>query len=78
MKAGNPAVISVIGNDQKGIVARVSTYLAAHNVNIQNIEQSVMEGLFIMTMLVDLADLTASLDQLILDLKEMGLSLIHI
>lgn len=72
MQAGNPAVISVIGSDQKGIVARVSTYLAAHNVNIQNIEQSVMEGLFIMTMLVDLADLTASLDQLILDLKEMG------
>ncbi len=72
MQAGTPAVISVIGNDPKGIVARVSTYLAAHNVNIQNIEQSVMEGLFIMTMLVDLADLTASLDQLILDLKEMG------
>lgn len=65
-------MISVIGSDQKGIVARVSTYLAQHNVNIENIEQSVMEGLFIMTMLVDLADLTASLDQLILDLKEIG------
>ena len=72
MSAGNPAVISVIGSDQKGIVARISTYLAQHNVNIENIEQSVMEGLFIMTMLVDLADLTASLDQLILDLKEIG------
>jgi formyltetrahydrofolate deformylase len=77
MSAASPAVISIIGNDQKGVVARVSTYLAEHNVNIEDIEQRVMEGLFIMTMLVDLADLSQSLDQLILDLKkicgEMGM-----
>jgi formyltetrahydrofolate deformylase len=71
MPAANPAVISIIGSDQKGVVARVSTYLAQHNVNIENIEQRVMEGLFIMTMLVDLADLATSLDQLILDLKSI-------
>lgn len=50
-------------------MAKVSTYLASQHVNIENIEQRVMEGLFIMTMLVDLADLNSSLDQLILDLK---------
>jgi formyltetrahydrofolate deformylase len=72
MAVASPAVISIIGRDQKGVVARVSTYLASHNVNIENIEQSVMEGLFIMTMLVDLADLSISLDQLVLDLKAMG------
>jgi len=72
MPAANPAVISIIGRDQKGIVARVSTYLARHSVNIEHIDQRVMEGLFIMTMLVDLADLSVSLDQLILDLKETG------
>jgi formyltetrahydrofolate deformylase len=72
MAAANPAVISIIGRDQKGVVARVSTYLAQHNVNIENIDQRVMEGLFIMTMLVDLADLSASLDQLVLDLKGIG------
>ncbi|TFH29468.1 MAG: ACT domain-containing protein [Myxococcales bacterium] len=72
MAASSPAVISVIGHDQKGVVARVSTYLAQHSVNIENIEQRVMEGLFIMTMLVDLADITVSLDRLILDLKEIG------
>ena len=62
MAVPNPAVISIIGRDQKGVVARVSTYLAGQNVNIENIEQRVMEGLFIMTMLVDLADLSPSLD----------------
>ena len=72
MSTRSPAVISVIGHDQKGVVAKVSTYLAEHSVNIEDIEQRVMEGLFIMTMLVDLGDLTISLDRLVLDLKEMG------
>ncbi|HIF64002.1 MAG TPA: ACT domain-containing protein [Deltaproteobacteria bacterium] len=70
--AVNPAVISVLGRDQKGVVARVSAYLAERQVNIENIEQTVMEGMFIMTMLVDLADLSGSLDSLVLDLKRVG------
>ncbi len=70
--AKNLAVISVIGRDQKGVVARVSTYLASCNINIEDIEQRVMEGLFIMTMLVDLSDLSINLDELILGLKHIG------
>jgi formyltetrahydrofolate deformylase len=70
--AKNPAVISIIGHDQKGVVARVSTYLAACNINIEDIEQRVMEGLFIMTMLVDLGELSINLDELILGLKRIG------
>jgi formyltetrahydrofolate deformylase len=66
------AVVSVIGRDQKGVVARVSTYLASANVNIEDIEQRVMEGLFIMTMLVDLSDLAPTLDELILGLRRIG------
>ena len=66
------AVISVIGRDQKGVVARISTYLAGCNINIEDIEQRVMEGLFIMTMLVDLSDLNMNLDDLILWLKGIG------
>ena len=70
--AKNLAVISVIGHDQKGVVARISTYLAGCNINIEDIEQRVMEGLFIMTMLVDLSDLSINLDELILGLKRIG------
>jgi len=66
------AVVSVIGRDQKGVVARVSTYLAAANVNIEDIEQRVMEGLFIMTMLVDLSDLATTLDDLVFGLRRIG------
>ena len=70
--AKNLAVISIIGHDQKGVVARVSTYLASCNINIEDIEQRVMEGLFIMTMLVDLSDLSINLDELIMGLKRIG------
>jgi formyltetrahydrofolate deformylase len=70
--AKNLAVISIIGHDQKGVVARVSTYLASCNINIEDIEQRVMEGLFIMTMLVDLSELSINLDELILGLKRIG------
>jgi formyltetrahydrofolate deformylase len=72
MPASNPAVVSVLGRDQKGVVARVCTYLAQHSVNIEKIDQNVMEGLFIMSMLVDLKDLDINLDALILDLKGIG------
>jgi formyltetrahydrofolate deformylase len=68
----NRAVVSVIGRDQKGVVARVSTYLASCNINIEDIEQRVMEGLFIMTMLVDLSDLATTLDELVLGLRKIG------
>ena len=66
------AIVSVVGQDQKGVVARVSTYLAENNVNIEDIEQRVMQGLFIMNMLVDLSDLSLSLDQMISGLQDLG------
>lgn len=73
MRTGkNVAIVSVVGRDQKGVVARVSTYLAGCNINIEDIEQRVMEGLFIMTMRVDLTDLAPSLDEMILGLKRIG------
>jgi formyltetrahydrofolate deformylase len=72
MTPRNLAVVSVIGRDQKGVVARISTYLASCNTNIEDIEQRVVEGLFIMTMVIDLADVAVSLDELILGLKAIG------
>jgi formyltetrahydrofolate deformylase len=66
------AVVTVIGHDQKGVVARISTYLASCDTNIEDIEQRVMEGLFIMTMLVDLSDLSITLDELVTGLQQIG------
>jgi formyltetrahydrofolate deformylase len=66
------AVVSVIGRDQKGVVARFATHMAEHGVNILDIHQQVVHGQFIMDMLVDLAELTLSLDQLITSLLDLG------
>ncbi len=66
------AVISVQGRDQKGVVAKFATYVAGHGINIEDMEQRVVRGIFVMDMLVDLHDMTISLDQLITGLLELG------
>ena len=66
------AVISVQGRDQKGVVAKFATYVAANGINIEDMEQRVVRGIFVMDMLVDLHDMAISLDQLITGLLELG------
>jgi formyltetrahydrofolate deformylase len=69
------AVVSVSGADQKGVVARFATHVAERGINIEDLEQQVVRGTFIMDMLVDLADMTCSLDELITDLLKLGASI---
>lgn len=66
------AIVSVLGRDQKGVVARISTYLAERDVNIEDIEQRVVRGQFLMDMLVDITDASVSLDELITGLLAIG------
>ncbi len=66
------AVVGVLGKDQKGVVAQVATYLAERGINIQDIEQRVVRGLFVMDMLVDLSDLSTDLSELITGLLDLG------
>ena len=71
--------ITVIGKDQKGIIARISNAVFKHNINIEDLNQKVMEGYFVMTMLVDISDSSITIAQLKKELlaieKEMGLSI---
>ncbi len=48
------AVITVIGKDSVGIIAKVSDMLCRHNINILDISQTIMNELFTMIMLVDM------------------------
>lgn len=66
------ALVSVLGKDQKGVVARISTYLASHDINIEDIEQRVVRGQFLMDMLVDITDADVSLDELVTGLLDIG------
>ena len=57
----NRAIISVLGADRSGIVAAVATLLAENNVNILDISQTILQGMFTMTMLADLGEADFSL-----------------
>jgi formyltetrahydrofolate deformylase len=65
----------VLGKDQKGVVARFATYLAERGINIEDIEQRVVRGFFLMDMLVDIKDLTGDLSELITGLLALGKTL---
>jgi len=60
----NRAILTVLGSDRSGIVAAVAGALAEHDVNILDISQTILQGVFTMTMLVDLTDATASFQEL--------------
>ncbi|MFC0523534.1 ACT domain-containing protein [Pontibacillus salicampi] len=47
------AVVSVIGKDQVGIIAKVTTVLADKNINVLDISQTIVEEFFTMMMVVD-------------------------
>src|SRR5947209_11839224 len=66
------AVVSVLGKDQKGVVAQFATYVAERGVNIEDIEQRVVRGFFVTDMLVDLQELSSDLSDLITGLLQIG------
>lgn len=74
------AIVTVVGHDQKGIIAKTSMSLFENGVNILDISQTIMQDMFTMIMLVEY-DSNVSIKKLDEDLakieKEMGLS-IHI
>ena len=66
------AIVTVIGSDRVGIIAAVSAKLAEHNVNILDINQTVMREYFTMMMLVELEALSVPFTQLSEELSELG------
>ena len=57
------AVLSVIGKDQVGILALVSTECSKYNVNIIDVSQTVMQDTFAMIMMVELDKMNIKLDE---------------
>ncbi|KRM02781.1 ACT domain-containing protein [Limosilactobacillus gastricus] len=65
------AIITTVGQDQVGIIAGVSNYLAKQHINILDVSQTIMDGFFTMMMLVDLAE-DADFAALTDDLSQLG------
>ena len=55
MEKKKTAVVTVVGNDTVGIIARVSAVLSQHEANILDISQTVLSGMFNMIMIVDIS-----------------------
>lgn len=65
-------IITVVGKDTVGIIARVCTYLADNNVNILEISQTIVQGYFNMMMIVDTALSEKSFGDMSRELEELG------
>ena len=66
------AIMTVVGPDRVGIVAGVTTLLASLNINILDLSQTIMDGIFTMTLLVDTAEANRPFDEIRVLLKEHG------
>lgn len=66
------AVITVIGLDTIGIIAKVSAVLAENNVNIKDITQTILEEIFTMIMIVDMTQSNVDIKDLADKLEALG------
>lgn len=66
------AIITVVGKDNVGIIAKVCTYLAERRINILDISQTIVQGYFNMMMIVDISALDSSFGQAAEELEKLG------
>lgn len=68
-------IITVVGKDRVGIIAKVCTLLSDTHINILDISQTILQGYFNMMMIVDLSGSALPFDELVDALSELGRSL---
>ncbi len=65
-------IITVVGKDTVGIIARVCTYLAENKINILDISQTIVDEYFNMMMIVDIKKAAKNVGDIIEDLDKIG------
>ena len=68
------AIITVVGQDSKGIIAKVSAKCADAGANILEISQSILKEYFAMIMVVDISEINVPFTAFVDDIKNMGVS----
>ncbi len=68
-------VITVLGKDKVGIMAKVCTYLADNGINILDISQTIVSGFFNMMMIADMGERQDAFEQVRTELDELGQSI---
>ena len=65
-------IVTVLGKDTVGIIAKVCTYLAENQINILDISQTIIQGYFNMMMIVDVAEMTKDFTAVCDELEALG------
>jgi len=65
-------VITVVGKDKVGIIARICTYLANNGINILDISQTIVQEFFNMMMIVDTSKTPKSFEEISEELEQIG------
>lgn len=65
-------IITVVGQDTVGIIARVCTYLADNNINILDISQTIVSGYFNMMMVADASKAAKSAEKIAEEMEKLG------
>lgn len=68
----NKAIITVVGHDTVGIIAKVCTYLAENKINILDISQTIISGYFNMMMITDMSASAKDFGEVSDDLAAIG------
>ena len=68
----NKVIITVVGKDTVGIIAKVCTYLAENKINILDISQTIVSGYFNMMMITDMENASVDFDKIVDDLDALG------
>ena len=68
----NRTIITVVGKDTVGIIAKVCTYLAENDINILDISQTIVQDYFNMMMIVDMAKMKKSFEDIADELNKIG------
>ena len=66
------AVITVIGKDMVGILAKVAADCSEHNINVLEVTQSILQDMFAMIMMVEVAETDSEFTALAKECSEMG------
>ena len=68
----NRTIITVVGKDTVGIIAKVCTYMADHQINILDISQTIIQGFFNMMMIVDTSKMTIDYTTMTDEITKLG------
>jgi ACT domain-containing protein len=75
MATTNTAIITVVGRDKVGIIAKVSAFLSERGINIEDISQTILSGNFVMMMSVDIGRSASTLTEINAEFQRIGAEL---